>query len=121
VGRDPATLREILHLLNRRFVTDREHDLDGFGRRLRITQLTEADNIGTRLLHPVTAGYSEVEQTLCHVGRDLLGPQDVNLVDARVVDLGPVVHLGGPADCQVGRGEQFEGRMLQRAFGENQT
>jgi len=79
------------------------------------TQLTEAGHIGTRLLHqsrPVTPSRT----TLCHeVG--LLGPQDVNLVGREVVDLGPVFHLGGPADCQVGRGEQFEGRMPQRALG----
>jgi hypothetical protein len=99
--------------LNRRVATDREHDLDGFGRRLRIAQLAEADNISVRLLHPVTAGDADVEQTLCHIARDLLGPEDMNLVDPRVVNRGSVGHLGGPADRQVGRGKKLECRKLQ--------
>jgi hypothetical protein len=72
-----------------------------------------ADDISTSLLHPVAAGDAEIEQALRDIGRDLLGPQDVNLADPRVVDRRPVGNLGGPSDRQVGSGKQLEGRKLQ--------
>ena len=60
--------------------------LDRPGRRLRVVQLGERDDVGVALLDPVAPGDAEVEQAVGHVLRDLLRAEDAHLVDARVVD-----------------------------------
>jgi hypothetical protein len=57
-------------------------------------QLAERHDLAGGLLDPVTAGDAEVEQPFGDVARDLLGPQDANLVDAGVVDRRLVVDGG---------------------------
>ena len=88
---------------------------------LRVLQLAEADDVAGGLLHPVPAGDAEVEQALGHVGRDLLRAQDAHLVDPGIVDVGLVVDRGGAHDREVGRLEQLERRLLERALRQHES
>ena len=58
-------------------------------------------------------GVDEVEQPVGLVGGELLGSQDSNVGDARIVNGRPVVDRGTPANPEVGALEQFEGRFLK--------
>src|SRR5690606_26857727 len=87
---------------------------------LRVVQLAERDHLAGGLLDPVATGDAEVEQALGDIAGDLLRAQDADLVDAGVDDVGPVVDDRVAAHPQVGRLEQLEGRLLERALGEHQ-
>ena len=58
---------------HRRVVGDGDDHADRVGRRLRVAQLAEADDVAGRLLDPVAPGDADVEQPLGDVDRDLLG------------------------------------------------
>ena len=104
-----------------RVVRHGQHDAERLARRLRVLELAEDRDVAGRLLDPVAAGDAEVEQALGHVGGDLLRPQDAHLVDARVVDARLVVDRGRAHDAQVGRLEELEGGLLQRALGQHEA
>ena len=98
------------------------HDhLDRVARRLGVLEAADAHHVAGRLLDPVAAGDAEIEHALGHVRRDLLRAQDPHLVDARIVDLGPVGDIGIAVDPQIGGLEQIEGGLLERALGQDQT
>src|SRR5207249_955920 len=86
----------------------------------RVAQLAEAHDFAGRLLDPVASGDAEVEHAIGHVARDLLGPQDAHLVDAGILDRGPIGDLRRAVHGQVGRLEQLEGGLLQRALGNDE-
>ena len=79
-------------------------------------EFSEGHHIAARLLDPVPPSDPEVEQAVGHVGRNLLGPQDANVVDTRIVNGRPVVDRGTPANPEIGSLEQFEGRFLKRTL-----
>jgi hypothetical protein len=84
-------------------------------------QLGERLHLDTRLLDPVPPGDADVEQPVGDVARDLLGPQHGDVEDARVVDVGPVVDVRVPLDREVRVFEELEGRLLERALGEDES
>ena len=88
---------------------------------LGVGELAERDHLAPPLLDAVAAGDAEVEQAVGHVDRDLLGAQDPHLVDARVVDAGPVGHVRGAVDGQVGVLEQLHGGAFERALGQDEA
>ena len=77
--------------MHRRVAGDGDDHADRVRRRLRVAQLTQADDVAGRLLDPVASGDPDVEQPLGDVGRDLLRSQDAHLGDPRVVDRRPVL------------------------------
>ena len=83
-------------------------------------ELAEGDHVAARLLDPVATGDPDVEQAIGHVEGDLLGPEDPDVVDARVVDGRPVVDRRATAHRQVGALEKLERRLLQRTLGQDQ-
>ena len=91
-------------------------DVHRTGGRLRVVQLAERHDVAAGLLDPVAPGDAEVEQPVGDVPRDLLGPQDAHLVDPGIVDRRPVVDRRRAADREVGRLEQLEGGLLERAL-----
>jgi hypothetical protein len=102
-------------------VDTRGHDHpDGPRAGLGVAHLAQGHDLGAGLLHPVPPGDAQVEQAVGHIPRDLLGAQDADLVDARVVDRRLVLDGRGPVDGQVGRLEQVEGRAFERALGEHE-
>ena len=88
---------------------DREHHPDRPRRRLRVVQLGEGHDLDARLLDPVAAGDTDVEQPVGDVARDLLRAQDRDVDDARIVDRRLVVDVGGTHDAR--------GRRLRRVGG----
>ena len=98
-----------------------DHDPERAARRLRVVQLAEDHHVAGGLLDPVAPGDAEVEQALGHVGGDLLRAQDPHLVDARVVDRRLVVDRRRALDAEVGRLEQLEGGLLERALGQDEA
>ena len=117
---DPHALRQVLDALRRRVAGDRDDHLDRVRRGLRVPQLAQADDVAGGLLDPVAPGDADVEQPLGHVRRDLLRAQDAHLGDPRVVDGRLVVDRRRADDRQVGRLEQLERRLLQRALGQHE-
>ena len=73
---------EVLDALRGVVGRDREHDLDRARRVLRVQQLAECDDVAVRLLDPVATGDPDVEEALRDVARDLLRPEDADVVDA---------------------------------------
>ena len=115
----PDALGQVGHRLDGRVAGDGHHDAHRLGGGLRVLELAERHDVAGGLLDPVAAGDAEVEQALGHVLRDLLGPQDADLVDAGVVDRGLVVDAARPVDLQVGLGEQLHRRLLERSLGQH--
>ena len=98
---------------------DGDDHADRVRRRLRVAQLTEADDVAGRLLDPVAPGDADVEQALGDVGRDLLRAQDAHLGHPRVVDRRPVLDRRRAHDGEVGGLEELERRPLQRSLGQH--
>jgi len=107
--------------LERRVTGDRHDHADWIGCRLGIPQLSEADDLGGSLSHPVAARDTDIEEALGDVHRDLLRTEDPNLGYPRVIDRGPVVDRGGTHHRQIGGLEQVKGRPLERAFRQHVT
>ena len=106
---------------HRRILGDGQHHPDGVGGGLGVGELAQRHHLGTGLLDPVAAGDPQVEVALGHVPGDLLGPQDADLVDAWIVDGGPVVDVRSPHHGEVGRGEEIQRRLFERALGQDQS
>ena len=100
---------------------DGEHDPGRVGRGLRVGELAERDHLAPPLLDAVAPGDAEVEEPVGHVDGDLLGPQDPHLADAGVLDAGPVGHVRGAVDGQVGVLEQLHGGAFERALGQDEA
>ena len=88
---------------------------------LGVGQLAERDHVAPPLLDAVAPGDAEVEEPVGHVDRDLLGPQDAHLADAGVVDGGPVGHVRGAVDGEVGVLEQLHGGAFERTLGQDEA
>ena len=76
-------------------------------------QLPQADHPYTGLLYPVTPRDAEVKETFRHVTGDLLGPEDLHLRHARIIDAAPIIDIGAAADGEIGLGEELQGGPLQ--------
>ena len=98
-----------------------EHDAHRVRRGLGVLQLPQRHDLGRGLLDPVAPGDAEVEQAVGHVARDLLGAEDADVVDARVVDGGLVVDRRAALDRQVRGIEELEGGLLEGTLGENEV
>ena len=90
-------------------------------RGLRVVQLGERDDLDTGLLDPVPAGDAEVEEAVGDVARDLLRPEDRDVDDAGIVDVGAVVDVGRAHDREVGVFEELERRFLERALRQHEA
>ena len=91
------------------------HGQDDLHRTVRLLRVLEGrylDDIRTRFRHPVLTGYTDVEEAVLDVGRDLLGSKHCNREDARIVDRCPVGTLGFTPDLEIRRFEQVEGGAL---------
>jgi hypothetical protein len=90
-----------------------EHDPDRVRRDLGVLQLAQRRDVRAGLGDPVAAGDAEVEQAFRDVRRDLLGPQEPDSLDARIVDGRMVITVGRAPNRQVCGVEQVEGGALQ--------
>ncbi len=106
---------------DRRFARHREHHTARLVRGLGIRQLAQGDHVTPPLLDAVPPGDTEIEEALGDVSRDLLGTQYPHVVDAGIVDAGPVRHVRGTRDAQVGVFEELQGGALERTFGQDQA
>ena len=113
--------RQFRQTPHRRITRDGEHHAGRLVGGLGVRQLAQGDHIAPPLLDAVAARDAQIEQPLGHVRRDLLGSQDAHVVDAGVVDRGPVGHVRGTGDGQVGVREELHGGALERAFGQDQA
>ena len=120
LARDPHALRQVLDALPGSVVGHGHDDLHRVVGGLGVAQLPQAHHVGLGLLHPVPPGDADVEEAVGHVGADLLRAEDAHLVDAGIVDAGPVGHHRVPVHPQVGGLEELEGGLLQRPLGQHQ-
>ena len=120
LGGHPDAGGQVRHRLVRRVPADGQHHPHRIGRGLRVAQLAQRLHRAVGLGDPVAAGDAQVEEAVGHVHRNLLGAQDADLVDAGVVDAGPVGHRGRPDHPQIGLLEQLQGGLFERSLGQNE-
>ena len=113
--------RQLGQRVRRRVGADGEHDAGGVRGRLGVGQLAEGDDLAPPLLDAVAPGDAEVEEAVGHVDRDLLGPQDPDLVDAGIGDGGAVGHVRRRGDGEVGVLEELHGGAFERALGQDEA
>jgi len=120
LARHPHPVRQVGERLELAVIGHRHHDAHRPRRGLGVPQLAERYHVAVCLLDPVAPGDAQVEQPVSDIGRDLLGSQDAHVVDARVVDVGAVVHRRAPPHRQVRIFKELQGRRFERALGEHE-
>ena len=121
LGRDPGVRLDLVRLADPGGLGHRHDDADpapdvGLG----VRELRHGGHGGLRLEHPVEARQAEVEEPVLDVTGDLLGPQQRELLDARVVDPPVVVAVAAAHEPDVGGLEEGQRLGLEASLGDDE-
>ena len=109
-GRDIAGAFDILALRHG------HHQLDHARSLLAVVEVGHMGHHRSGLHYPVGTGYAQVEVPFGHIARYLLGPQDLHLAYAGIIDAGIVLPLSS-LNLQPGLLEELQRLVLQAALG----